>query len=412
MLLPAFLLTVIFFHSHEAVVESLDEVVEEARDEMHPITVLQALILKSSMPIHDFLISNDQSEKEHYQTLKQKVEEKFHSVFDAPFGLSEEKKLIRSAYQEWQESIKAGDTVLSFSQQEREGELVAMMEEFDSHIDETVRLLEQNHMIVMNEMNELLIAVQVLKRRSILFILAVFIVGVSAAIVASLKLPRSILAPLQTLTKAAEHLGEGDLACRVPFDTHDELGKLSRTFNIMAARLENSQAALEELATLDPLTDINNRREFYRRLHEEAERSHRYDRVFSLFIMDLDNFKRINDTYGHPAGDKVLKTIAEVVKNAVRPVDILARYGGDEFALILPETPLQKALILAERIRHSVEVHTIPLTAGKEVSLTISIGAADFPKDGETADKLISTADSYLYESKRSGRNRVYYVSS
>ncbi len=412
MLLPIFVLTIIFFYNHKKVVRSLDEVVEESRDEMHPTMLLQNLILQSAMPVHDYLIFGDIIEHETFRKGSASIDHEFTRAFEAPFNLTEERELIRSAHLEWLEIKKLAERIFTLPQDTDNRTYLTLMKQFDEHIYRANDLFNQNHQLIVHEMEGLLGETQRIKKHLFLYMLTAFILGLGAAVVASIKLPRSILSPLNILGRATEQLARGDLGSRVSFESEDELGKLARSFNIMAARLENSQAALEELATLDPLTDVNNRREFYRRLHEEVERSHRYDRVFSLFIMDLDNFKEINDTYGHPAGDRVLKAIAGVVKKAVRPVDILARYGGDEFALILPETPLQKALALAERIRRAVEAHMILLAAGKKVSLTLSIGAADFPKDGKTADKIISAADRYLYESKRSGRNRVYYASS
>jgi diguanylate cyclase (GGDEF)-like protein len=381
MLLPIVVITGVFIFSHEAVVESLDEVVEEASDEMHPIMALQNLVLKAVMPPNDYLVHGNREERENFNRLKQEVDSTFKKALTAPYGLKDENKLIRSAHEKWKLSKKIGDSILAVPDPVGNASAAADMERFDSSIDRVVYILDEMHEIIMREIDEHVVHAQLVKGRVFLIISIIFLIGLGFAVIASIQLPRSILSPLHDLEMATESIAGGDLSCRVPLNSKDELGKLSRTFNIMAAKLENTQAALEELATHDTLTDVYNRREFFSRLNGEIKRSLRYGHTFSLMILDLDDFKNVNDTYGHPAGDKVLKSIAAVIKQEVRPEDILARYGGDEFGLILPETPISNALKLAERIHNAVDTQKIPITEGKTISLGLSAGAAEFPKD-------------------------------
>ncbi len=161
------------------------------------------------------------------------------------------------------------------------------------------------------------------------------------------------------------------------------------------------------LATHDGLTGLNNHREFYRRFREEVERSTRYQRTFCLLMADLDHFKNINDTYGHPVGDDVLRTVAQLLNDDIRNVDIIARYGGEEISIIMPEIGKQTAIFIAERLRKKVEEIWITIPNGKKVQVTISIGVAVFPEDAEDGDSLIQKADQCLYAAKRAGRNKV-----
>jgi diguanylate cyclase (GGDEF)-like protein len=133
----------------------------------------------------------------------------------------------------------------------------------------------------------------------------------------------------------------------------------------------------------------------------EIENAKRYGRPLSLLILDLDHFKQVNDTFGHDAGDAVLKTTTNIVSSVLRRIDIFARYGGEEFIIALPETTLAGAAALAEKIRSAVEQHLFP-AAGR---ITISIGAAEFA--GNETDALVKRADEALYAAKRNGRNRV-----
>lgn len=163
---------------------------------------------------------------------------------------------------------------------------------------------------------------------------------------------------------------------------------------------------LEQLATSDALTGLYNRGYFSTKLEEEFQRSKRYDQHLSLLIMDADDFKSVNDTYGHQAGDAFLKALAKVILGVARQVDIVARYGGEEFVVILPQTDGDDAMVVSERLRGSIENMVIEFE-GQSISRTVSMGIASL-KDtrSETADTLLTAADHALYKAKKSGKNR------
>lgn len=408
MFLPLLIFAVGANISFNVMNNSLEEVVEEASDEMHPVMQLQILILESSMPLHDYLIHRNPEELQKFIRLSREVDKAFEKAFSAPFGREEEQELMRLAYKEWQKSRGISEAILSKTVLKGEPTAKQQMASLDKYINNSITILNKFHDVVTHEMHEHLAHAQLVKKRIYILVTSIFVLGLGIAFAATIVLTRSIISPLRIIEKATEHLKEGDLACRVPLDTKDEFGNLARAFNVMAARLENSQAALEEIATHDMLTDLYNRREFYQRLKMEIKRAMRYERLFSVMFVDLDLFKDVNDTYGHQTGDKVLQFIASLIRKEVRPEDHVARYGGDEFALILPETPVPSALKLAERIRGLIEEQKIPVAYGDTVSLTVSIGVASFPEDGRTDDDLISSVDNMLYAAKGTGRNKVY----
>jgi diguanylate cyclase (GGDEF)-like protein len=163
---------------------------------------------------------------------------------------------------------------------------------------------------------------------------------------------------------------------------------------------------MEKLATTDGLTELNNHRQFQELLSQELQRSRRYNRMVSLLLMDIDHFKSFNDTYGHPVGDLVLKEIAACIRQSIRSNDIPARYGGEEFTVILPETNEQGGLTMAERIRSTIERHTIH-SLNRQLKVTVSIGCASYVASQIEQKDLIDRADKALYYSKEHGRNRV-----
>ncbi len=175
----------------------------------------------------------------------------------------------------------------------------------------------------------------------------------------------------------------------------------------MASKLEQSQAELKDLASIDGLTGVYNRREFQQQLKAEVERSRRYGRSCSLLMVDIDHFKSVNDTYGHQAGDEALRATAALIKREVRSGERVARYGGEEFAVILPETSGSSAAAMAERLRDVIATQAIPITQGQTLNLTVSVGTATFPEDAWSPDTLIFAADQALYAAKHAGRNRV-----
>jgi diguanylate cyclase (GGDEF)-like protein len=249
-------------------------------------------------------------------------------------------------------------------------------------------------------------------RNMTLLIVGGLLLGVTAI---AYRMGMLIVRPLERLTRGAAEVAEGDLAVDLPA-ARGEVGDLTAVFNHMVGRLRQGRQELdamnerlrkqneelERLSTSDALTGLNNRRFLTQRLAEEFSRSYRQKCSFTVLMADVDEFKKYNDTYGHPAGDEVLKKVANILLSCTRAVDCTARYGGEEFAVLLTDTTGEAAMQVAKRIRTRVEAEEFP---GRKI--TISIGLAEFPEHGYTADAVISSADEALYEAKRSGRNRV-----
>lgn len=211
-----------------------------------------------------------------------------------------------------------------------------------------------------------------------------------------------IVRPLDRLTRAAANVAAGDLEVGLTVARGGEVGYLTRVFNDMVQRLRASRFELERLSVTDPVTGLDNRRRMMQSLQNEVLRSRRLKHSFAVLMADVDHFKAYNDAHGHLAGDRVLKHVAGILRQETRDVDSVARFGGEEFFVLLPETTAESASALADRIRRRVAEQ--PLEVG---TITISIGIAEFPTHGDSGEALIEVADSALYEAKGAGRDRV-----
>ena len=177
------------------------------------------------------------------------------------------------------------------------------------------------------------------------------------------------------------------------------------------AELEGAKRRLRHLADTDGLTLLYNKRYFDHYLATEVSRAKRYARKLSIVMLDIDHFKQFNDTHGHPTGDALLEQLATLLTRSIRRIDCAARYGGDEFALILPETPQPGAETVARRLHAVVESYRFMDPKGSPLdTVTVSVGAATFPDDAGGIEALIEAADRRLYRAKQGGRNRVALV--
>lgn len=203
-------------------------------------------------------------------------------------------------------------------------------------------------------------------------------------------------------------LNDEALEGRVALRTND-LIKVGRTvFKFIAHN--NIEAAYHDeiyrLTTVDGLTQVNNRRSFDEAIEREISRCRRYGRTLSLVLVDVDHFKKINDTFGHLAGDAVLKEVASAISKRIRKEDHLSRYGGEEFAVLTPEIDLKGAHAMAEKLRRMIEKHEFSFD-GEVIPVTISCGVGTLGKKGDTSAALVQRADEKLYEAKEGGRNQV-----
>jgi diguanylate cyclase (GGDEF)-like protein len=208
---------------------------------------------------------------------------------------------------------------------------------------------------------------------------------------------RKVVRPIEELSAAADRIAAGDLTATAPVAGDREIATLALAINRMAGELKAR-------ARTDDLTGLPNFRAFRERIDAELDRADRYPERFGILVLDLDRFKKYNDTFGHLAGNEALQRVAQTIRETVRTVDFPARYGGEEFAVIVPQVDERALFTIAERIRVNIEALPAP-PGGSQV--TVSIGAALYPDDAKEREALFQAADARLYEAKNAGRNRV-----
>ncbi len=215
----------------------------------------------------------------------------------------------------------------------------------------------------------------------------------------------SLLGPLQALLEGVQKVEEGHMDFEIPVARQDEIGQLTNAFNRMTRKIRQQREQLFNESITDSLTGIYNHRHFRTLLRQECDRARRANQSVSFLMIDIDHFKQYNDQEGHEFGNELLKSVCNVIRENLRDIDILARYGGDELSVILPNTSRDDALALASKLQELIQIASIPSAKrGTHGHITISIGGASFPNDAPSPNDLVLKADEALYAAKLAGR--------
>ncbi|MDH5488169.1 MAG: diguanylate cyclase [Gammaproteobacteria bacterium] len=387
------------FLQHSA--NALNRIVEQPIYKLQATSRLQNQIRKTSALARDYAITPRFALRSQFDVEAAGVDAIFSEILGKPFLDPKEYSLLASARREWKDSLTLAGVIFTSRAPK------AALNQLDQRVYQIMFQLDQAYDAYYTEIGTQRAQINESEKRYLLVILVLVGLGLLIAIIGAVWLIRSVLVPLREFEKGMAKFSQNNLSYRLPLETHDEIGHLAREFNAMAERLMQHQHKLEELSARDSLTGLYNRRELEKRLHEEAQRARRYQHPLSVLMLDIDHFKNVNDQYGHQAGDEVLITVTDLIQLHMRPVDVVCRYGGEELAVILPETDEEGARTVAERVRATVADSITTTPQGDMVHVTVSIGIATFPRDGDTASGLIHAADTALYVAKQEGRNLV-----
>jgi diguanylate cyclase (GGDEF)-like protein len=409
-LLTLFVMGAVSIFSINRTIEQTAKIISDPIAEMHHVMKLQLSLQQAAMPVNDHVIHADPVEQENYLHLKGKVAKEFDELLSLKSLFPEQRDGINKALLEWQHAIETGDAIMKMENPIGDQNAANKMEFFDKNIDIAVSMLEHVHHQIQDEISERQELLHEIRHELYVLIITMFAFGLFIVVIGFIVLARLIFSPLKTVTHSMDRFSQGELDHRIEGRMVTEIKHLADGFNSMADSIHDMQSVLERQGIEDPLTGCFNRRKLQEDMKAEFSRAKRLEENLSILMIDLDHFKVINDTYGHLAGDIVLKAVVSEMNHQLRNYDTLYRYGGEEFAAMLPEINDEQARVVAERIRNAVSNTQIRIDADRFVSITTSIGIATYPDAAVDGELILKLADQAVYEAKDRGRNLVCHI--
>jgi len=386
------------------VLDSFKDIAARQNDQIGVARQLQLALWEAAIPVDQYVDDAKPSEKAAYRALRQTIEARFARLHETLIAEPELLALLERARVDWSTADGVATDVLSVRRDpgdalgtqlaDRFGDLIASINDKLSAVTrELSDALSRDYADAQRAYERAEWIAGIAAGISVLFILAsIWMIG------------RILITSIERLVDGASRFGSGDRDFRVEISIPPELHKVADEFNRMIVQIHEAELGLAELARHDKLTGALNRRAFDEALAEAFSRQQRAAERFALLIIDVDHFKRINDTYGHVAGDQVLRSLVQTLRTSLRDIDKVFRIGGEEFAVLLPGTEARAAEIAAERLRGRVADEPVVLEMA-DIHLTISLGIA-LPTETSTVETLMKGADAALYQAKASGRNR------
>ncbi len=397
-----------YFLLSNTVIGSFHDASVREREQVAPIQSLRVLVWDTLIPVDEFVDEGGVRRPGAYRALRSRIESGFADLkreFDSePAALT----LVDRALECWTDADRLATELLSVERPPGDPEAAVMMERFHglvaSSSDRLGGAYEKVAMEIEADHNAAVTAFEQVKEAAAL----AAIISALAVIAGIVLIGRVMAASVDRLVDGASRVAEGEREHRIDVRVPPELRRVADEFNRMIKRIQESEATLSELARIDGLTGLQNRRAFDEALAEMHARMRRTDETGAVLFVDVDHFKRINDTYGHAAGDDVLRAISKLVTSSLRPFDGIYRIGGEEFCVLLPGVSMTAASDLAERLREEVADHPVAAN-GSEIAITVSIGGAK-AIPGLDPVKIVEAADAALYRAKTTGRNRVVLI--
>lgn len=387
------------------VIGPFQDVATRHRDQIDPLQRLRFLLWEAVPPLDQFMDEGDPRRAREYRAAREQIETGFARLHAQLQSSAELQSLVERARAEWTEADRLATEAFSVRRAPGDARGAALMDSFDGLIQSSIDKLGA----VYGELEAALradhdAAIRAFKRSEWLAAGAAGVAGL-ALLLGVFIIGRVMAGSVERLVAGAQRFAAGDRDHRIEIRVPPELNQVAQEFNRMIGRIHESEDALVDLARRDGLTRLLNRRAFDEALVEAFARLHRLGEQFALLIMDLDHFKRINDTHGHSVGDEVLRTASRAMAAEVRPFDHVFRIGGEEFAAVLAGVDLTTARVAAERLRASVAAHPVAV-AGTAILATVSIGVA-LADPASNPAALLQVADAALYRAKAEGRDRV-----
>jgi diguanylate cyclase (GGDEF)-like protein len=389
---------------NRGVIASLGDIATRHRYELAPAYRLGTVLLEAVEPVDEFVDAGDPTRPPAYRVSRQQVEAAFAALHDRFGDETEPRTLVERALEDWTAADIVASEILSVHRPGGDPQGVLLMERFHGRIgaaiDKMAALAASLETDLTQDHDRALLSYE----RADWVTGIASVVSVLAIVAAVVVIGRVVSGSVDRLVDGAERFATGDRKHRIDVQVPPELNRVAEEFNRMIARIHESESALAELARRDGLTNLLNRRAFDEALAETFERLDRLGGAAAVVLIDIDAFKRINDTHGHGAGDDVLAAVARTLTADVRLIDRVFRVGGEEFAVLLVGADAAAAETTAERLRQTVEADPVATRSGA-IGVTISLGVASAWR-GSDAAALVAAADAALYRAKSAGRNR------
>ena len=387
------------------VIAPFHDVAFRQREQMVPAQTLRILIWETLSPIDEFVEDSDPIHLSIYRNLRTQIEARFAALNDA---LRREPALLATlerARNDWTAAERHATELISVVRAARGAERNTTLQRYHGQIAAASDKLAAVYATIAARIDEDHdIAIRSYER-------SLWLAGIAGAVslltVASgvLIIGRILSRSVDRLVDGAARFAEGDRAHRIEIQLPPELHRVAEEFNYMIGRIRESEAVLDELARKDSLTELSNRRAFEESFSEMQARVQRHAESATLLAVDIDHFKRINDEFGHAAGDAVLRAVASAMTKNVRPFDKVFRIGGEEFLVLLPHAGLAKGQEVAERLRETIAGLSISFDDAV-IRTSVSIGVVEISGSADRAS-VVGDADVALYQAKKDGRNRV-----
>ncbi|MCP5432190.1 MAG: diguanylate cyclase [Alphaproteobacteria bacterium] len=394
-----------YFLLDRGVIASFHHVAARQRDEVVPAQRLSGLLWETLVPVDEFVDEGGLHRSLAYRGMRERIEAAFAVLHARAADDLEVLSLAERARDDWTAADGLATELISVERAPGDPQAAELMERFHGTIAKTAdKLAAVNGWLAAEVQKDHDAAVHAYDRAALLAGFA-GIVCVLTMISGVLVIGRILKSSVDRLVDGAARFAEGDRDHRIDVTVPPELRKVADEFNRMIRRIQESESALADLARRDGLTKLRNRRAFDEELAESFARLRRQGEPFSLLALDIDHFKRVNDTHGHSAGDQVLRELAQTATSGLRPFDLVFRTGGEEFSVILPGTDAASAHEAAERLREAIAARPVAAD-GAQIPVTVSVGLAE-AVDGMDPKELVEAADAALYRAKAEGRNRV-----
>ncbi len=387
------------------VIAPFHDVASRHGSQMAPLQQQRLTIWETLAPVDEYVEDGDPLHIPAYRHLRQAIETGFASLHEALRDEPEKQAVLVRAREDWADADRFATDLVSVTGAAAMGERTETLQRFHGSVaaandklaaihDRIAQIIADDHgMAVRSYERSIWIAGLATSLSLLMLVCGVLVIG------------RILAASVDRLVDGAARFAAGERGHRIEVQVPPELRRVADEFNHMIRQIHASEKILADMAHLDTLTAIGNRRAFDQAFNEQRIEVLRHGQALSMLAVDIDHFKRINDSWGHAVGDDVLRAVARAIRESLRPTDMAFRMGGEEFAILLPRTDSSKAVEVAERLRRAIEATRVETPQGA-ISATASIGVAQ-ASERPDQDWLLKAADKALYRAKGAGRNRV-----